>query len=89
MLSQTINLLYIFDSHNFTEWDTTARHVINAIGYHIVLNSKPLPVLVNSVKTDESIRAQDNWDDQDAKVYGNLILHISSDIRNLAIKAKV
>lgn len=89
MSSQTINLLHIFDGHNFTEWNTTARHVINATGCCIALNSKPLPVLVNSVETDESIRVQDNWDDQDTKTYSNLMLRISPDIRNLAVKTKI
>ena len=55
----------------------------------MVLNSKPLLVLVNSVEIDKSIRAWDNWDDQDAKAYGNLILCISPDIRNLTVKAKM
>jgi len=63
--------------------------MINAIGCYIVLNSKPLLVLVNSVETNESIRAQDNWNNQDAKTYSNLMLCISPNIRNLAIKAKI
>jgi len=89
MSSQTNNLLCIFDSCDFTEWNTIAYHVINAIGCYMVLNSKLLPVLVNSVETDESIRAQDNWDNQDAKTYSNLMLCISPNIRNLTIKAKI
>ena len=53
----------------------------------MALNSRPLLVLVNSIKTNESIRAQDNWDD--AKPYGNLMLCSFSDIRNLAIKVQM
>jgi len=87
MSSHTLNVLHTFDNCDFAGWDTTACHVISATGYYMALNSRPLLVLVNSIKTNESIRAQDNWDD--AKPYGNLMLCSFSDIRNLAIKVQM
>jgi len=88
MTSQTFSLLYTFDGCNFTEWETTARHVINATGYQMALGIKPFPILVNNAETDNSSRARDNWDNQNSQAYGNLMLCISADIRNLATKAK-
>ena len=37
----------------------------------------------------ESCRTWTLWEDQDAQVYGKLILHISANVRKLAIKAKI
>jgi len=88
MTSQTFSLLHTFDGCNFTKWETTARHVINATGYQMVLGTKPFPILINNTETDDSSRARDNWDNQNSQAYGNLMLRISADIRNLATKAK-
>jgi len=44
---------------------------------------------VNGIETDKSHRTWTLWEDQDAQAYGNLILHISADIRKLAVKAKM
>jgi len=48
----------------------------------------PSPILVNNTETNDSSRARDNWDNQNSQAYGNLMLRISADIRNLATKAK-
>jgi len=42
MISQTLSLLYTFDGYDFTEWEITAWHVINATGYQMVLDTKLL-----------------------------------------------
>ena len=44
---------------------------------------------MNGIETDKSHRTWTLWEDQDAQVYGNLILHISANVRKLAIKAKM
>jgi len=54
-----------------------------------VLGIKPYPVVANNIETEESCRARENWDNQNSWAYGNLMLHISPDIRNLAVKARI
>jgi len=54
----------------------------------MALGTKLSLILVNNAKTDDSSRARDNWDNQNSQAYGNLMLCISADIRNLATKAK-
>jgi len=54
----------------------------------MVLGTKPSPILVNNAKIDDSSRARDNWNNQNSQAYGNLMLCISANIRNLATKAK-
>jgi len=39
-------------------------------------------------ETDESYKTCESWDNQNAQAHGNLMLCISPDIRNLAVKAK-
>jgi len=55
----------------------------------MALNSKPPIVQKDNIETEESIRTRDNWDNQDAQVYSNLMLYISTDIKNLAMKADI
>jgi len=55
----------------------------------MALGIKPSPVIANNVKTEESCRAKKNWDNQNSQAYGNLMLCIFSDIRNLAVKARI
>jgi len=86
MTSQTLSLLHTFDGHDFTEWKTTAQHVINATGCQIVLGVRPSPIYMNNIEMDDSRRAQENWKNQNFQAYGNLMLCISADIRNLATK---
>jgi len=66
MTSQTLSLFYTFNSHNFTEWETTARYVINATGYQMALGTKLSLILINNAETDDSSRARDNWDNQNS-----------------------
>jgi len=66
MTSQTLSLLCTFDSHDFTEWKTTARHVINTTGCQMALGTKPSPILINNAEMDDSSRARDNWDNQNS-----------------------
>ena len=54
----------------------------------MALGTKLSLILVNNAETDDSSRARDNWDNQNSQAYGNLMLCISADIRNLASKAK-
>jgi len=54
----------------------------------MALGTKPSPMLVNNTETDDSSRARDNWNNQNSQAYGNLMLRISADIRNLTTKAK-
>jgi len=81
-----LSLLCPFDSCDFADWDITARHVINAMGCRMALNGKPSPILRDGAETDESVRNWDNWDNQNVQAYGNLMLRISPDIRNLVTK---
>jgi len=53
----------------------------------MALNSKPLIIRKDGVETEESVRTRDNWDNQDAQAHSNLMLRISTDIRDLAVKA--
>ena len=62
--------------------------LFNATGCWMVLGTKLSLILVNNAETDDSSRARDNWDNQNSQAYGNLMLCISADIRNLATKAK-
>jgi len=87
MSVQTLSFLRTFDGCDFTEWEATARHVINATGCRMALNSKPLIIRKDGVETEESVRTRDNWDNQDAQAHSNLMLRISTDIRDLAVKA--
>ena len=36
---------------------------------------------------EELIRTRDNWNNQDAQAHSNLMLHIFTNIRNLAVEA--
>jgi len=36
---------------------------------------------------EELIRTRNNWDNQDAQAHSNLMLYVSTNIRNLAVKA--
>ena len=62
--------------------------LFNATGCWMALGTKLSLILVNNAETDDSSRARDNWDNQNSQAYGNLMLCISADIRNLASKAK-
>ena len=62
--------------------------LFNATGCWMALGTKLSLILVNNAETDDSSRARDNWDNQNSQAYGNLMLCISADIRNLATKAK-
>ena len=84
MTSQTLNLFCTFNSHDFTEWETTTQHVINATGYQMALGVRPSLIYVNNIETDDSRKAQENWENQNSQAYGNLMLRISANIRNLA-----
>lgn len=55
----------------------------------MALGIKPSPVITNNVKTKKSCRARENWNNQNSQTYGNLMLHIFFDIRNLAVKARI
>jgi len=84
-----LSLLRTFDGRDFVEWEATARHVINATGCQIALGNQPSPTMGHDGnETDESYKTHENWDNQNAQAYGNLMLHVSPDIRNLAVKAK-
>ena len=89
MSSQTLSLLRTFDGRDFVEWEATARHVINATGCQIALGNQPSPTMGHDGnETDESYKTCESWDNQNAQAYGNLMLCVSPDIRNLAVKAK-
>jgi len=53
----------------------------------MVLGVRPSPIYVNNIETDDSRKAQENWENQNSQAYGNLMLCIFADIRNLATKA--
>ena len=89
MTSQILGLLYFFNGRNFPDWEATTRHVVNATSCHLALSTQPLLILVNGVETDESRKTWTFWEDQDTQAYDNLMLHISADIRKLAVKAKM
>ena len=55
----------------------------------MALGIKPSPVIANNVETEESYRARENWDNQNSQAYGNLMLCISPNVRNLTVKAKM
>jgi len=55
----------------------------------MALGVKTSPIITNNIKTEESCRARVNWDNQNSQTYGNLMLHISPDIRNLTVKVRM
>jgi len=84
-----LSLLYTFDGRDFVEWEATAHHVINATGCWMVLGNQPSPTMGHDRnETDEFYKTHENWDNQNAQAYGNLMLRVSPDIRNLVVKAK-
>jgi len=56
----------MFDGQKLTEWDTTIYHVVNTMGYQIVLGVKPSPIITNNIKTKKSYRARENWNNQNS-----------------------
>ena len=84
-----LSLLRKFNGQNFTEWDATVHHVVNTMGCQMALGIKPSPVITNNVETEESYRARENWDNQNSQAYGNLMLCISPNVRNLTVKARM
>ena len=88
MSSQILNYLHTFDGRNLTNWDATAYYIINATGYYIVLGAQPSPTFdEKGNETEDSYKACKNWEDQNTKVFGNLMLQISPDIRKLIVEA--
>jgi len=55
----------------------------------MVLGIKPSPVIANNIEMEEFCRARENWDNQNSQTYSNLMLCIFSDVRNLAVKARM
>jgi len=75
MSSQTLNHLRTFDSHDLTDWDATACYIINAIGCYMALGAQPfLTFDEKGNETKDSHKAHKNWEDQNAKAFGNLVL---------------
>jgi len=52
----------------------------------MVLGVRPSLIYVNNIETDDLRKAQENWENQNSQAYGNLMLCIFADIRNLATK---
>jgi len=89
MSSQTLNYLYTFDGHNLANWDAIVYYIINATGYHMALGAQPsLTFDEKGNKTEDSHKACENWEDQNAKAFGNLMLQIFLDIRKLIVQAQ-
>jgi len=66
MSSKMLSRLCMFDGQKLTEWDTTIYHVVNTMGYQIVLGVKPSPIITNNIKTKKSYRARENWNNQNS-----------------------
>jgi len=89
MSSQTLNHLRTFDGRDLADWDATARYIINATGCHMALGAQPSPTFdEKGNETEDSHKARENWEDQNAKAFGNLMLRISPDIRKLIVQAR-
>jgi len=56
-----LSLLRKFNGQNFTEWDATAHHIVNAMDCRMALSIKPSPVIANNIETEKSCRARENW----------------------------
>jgi len=54
----------------------------------MVLGTKPSLILINNAEMDDLSRARDTWNNQNSQAYNNLMLCISTNIRNLTTKAK-
>ena len=88
-LDYVLNHLCTFDSRSLTDWDATAHYIINATGCHMALSAQPsLTFDEEGNETENSHKACENWEDQNVKAFGNLMLWISLDIRKLIVQAQ-
>ena len=89
MSSQTLSHLCTFDGRDLTNWDTTARYIINATDCCMAFGDQPSPAFDDKgSKTEDSHKAHENWEDQNAEAFSNLMLQISLDIRKLIVQAQ-